>query len=58
MPVWITIGAGVTLGLSALVSFALGAIFATIGREIGELFRDGGVDDRSSVPEQGRPPKP
>jgi hypothetical protein len=38
MWMWITIGAGLTLGLSALVGLALGALFATIGREIGELF--------------------
>jgi hypothetical protein len=35
---WITIGAGVTLGLSALISLALGALLATIGHELGELF--------------------
>jgi hypothetical protein len=35
---WITIGAGLTLGLSAVISLALGALLATIGREIGGLF--------------------
>jgi hypothetical protein len=35
---WITIAAGVTLGLSALISLALGALLAAIGHETGELF--------------------
>jgi hypothetical protein len=38
MWMWITIGAGLTLGLSALIGLALGALLATIGRQIGELF--------------------
>jgi hypothetical protein len=38
MWMWIMIGAGLMLGLSALVGLALGAVFATIGREIEEMF--------------------
>lgn len=38
MSIWIIIGAGVTLATSTLISLALGAIFATIAREIGQLF--------------------
>jgi hypothetical protein len=36
--IWIAIGGGLTFGLSALISLALGALLATIGRETGELF--------------------
>jgi hypothetical protein len=39
MWIWITIGAGLTLGLSALISLALGALLTTIGRETGSSSR-------------------
>jgi hypothetical protein len=38
MWIWMTIGACLTVGLSALISLALGALLATIGRETRELF--------------------
>jgi hypothetical protein len=38
MLVWIGIGTVTGLGLSALVSVALGATLRMIGRDVGELF--------------------
>jgi hypothetical protein len=51
---WITIGAGLTVGLSALISLALGALLATIGHEIAELFEAGLW--RAAVPRAGGRP--
>jgi hypothetical protein len=37
MWMWITLGVVVTLGLSGLVSLALGTVLGSIGRDISEL---------------------